>query len=423
MVHHEGDTLALHVSTHECAVSIIMLEEGNQTCRNGDNLLGRHVHVVNAAGIYFDELTTLTCCDAGLHKVTRSIIIVNGVVRLCDEKVLFLVGREIFHIVGYNSLAAGDLALLILLLNVLHTAEGSLDKAVIVNTSIGTQGVNQTNIGTFGGLNGADTTVVGVVNVTNLETSAIAVKTTRPQCRKTTLVRKFCQGVNLIHELGKLATTEEVTYHGTESLRIDELARCDVIASCIAKCHALFNKTLCAGKTNAALVGNQFTNGTHAAVTKVVNIINLTFAILEAQKVLHRREEVNRLDEAAIFCNVETELLVELVTTDACQVILLLFLKETVKGSCCLLVGGGITWAELAEDFAQSGLAVRGKVLLEGLDKGFFFALVNDLNLLDTELYHLVDGSQAEGIVSLGNNGALFSIVAMLYVFKGYKVL
>ena len=40
----QGHGLSLHVGTHEGAVCVIVFEEGNEGCRNGDHLAGSHVH-------------------------------------------------------------------------------------------------------------------------------------------------------------------------------------------------------------------------------------------------------------------------------------------------------------------------------------------------------------------------------------------
>ena len=72
-----------------------------------------------------------------------------------------------------------------------------------------TQRRNQTNVGTFRSLNGTQTAIVGVVNVTNLKTGTFAAQTTRTKSTQTTLVSDFSQGVNLIQELRQLVGSKE----------------------------------------------------------------------------------------------------------------------------------------------------------------------------------------------------------------------
>ena len=50
---------------------------------------------------------------------------------------------------------------------------------------------------------------MGVVNVTYLKSSTVTAQTTWSQCIEPSFMSKLCKRVNLVHELGKLATTEE----------------------------------------------------------------------------------------------------------------------------------------------------------------------------------------------------------------------
>jgi len=55
--------LALHVRAHERAIRIVVLEERDQAGRHGDELLERHVHVVDAVGFDFEEVALVTHGD------------------------------------------------------------------------------------------------------------------------------------------------------------------------------------------------------------------------------------------------------------------------------------------------------------------------------------------------------------------------
>src|SRR5688500_8446334 len=92
--------------------------------------------------------------------------------------------------------------------------------------------------------------------------------------------------VDLIHELRELAATEEVAHHSGERLRIDQLLRGHGVDALIEQRHAFFHETFCASQTNAALIGEQFTNSTNTAAAQVVDIVRGTFALLEAEKIL-----------------------------------------------------------------------------------------------------------------------------------------
>jgi hypothetical protein len=60
----EGHRLALHVRTHQGAVGIVVLEERDQGGSDRDQLLGRHVHVVDLLGLDVDEIALAAAGDA-----------------------------------------------------------------------------------------------------------------------------------------------------------------------------------------------------------------------------------------------------------------------------------------------------------------------------------------------------------------------
>ena len=93
----ERHTLTLHVCTHESAISIIVLKERDHSSRDRDDLLRRNVHVVHFLSIDFQELAVLTNGDL-TDKVT---LVVEFGVGLSNDLTLFLVGGEIFDLVGY----------------------------------------------------------------------------------------------------------------------------------------------------------------------------------------------------------------------------------------------------------------------------------------------------------------------------------
>ena len=421
LVHHQRHTLALHVGTHQSTVGVIVLQEGNETGGDGDNLLGGDVHVLHLAGVNLDELALGAGRDAALHEVPRAVVAVQLVVGLGDHVVLLLVRRQVIHLIGHDDLGVNHLALLVLLLHVLDAAERCLDEAVLINAGIGAQRVDQTDVRTFRGLNRADTAVVRGMHVSHLEAGAVAVQTARAEGREAALVRQLSQRVDLVHELGKLAATEEVAHDGTERLRVDELAGRQVLFGRVAQGHTLLHQTLRAGKAHAALVGNQLTHGTHAAAAQVVDVVHLALSVLQLEHVFDGRQEVNGLDETHVLRHVQTELLVDLVATDAGQVVLLLLLEQAVQSRGSLLHGGRITGAELAENLLESGLTVVSQVLLEGLDEGLLLALVNDLDFLDAQILHATQSGTADGLVGLGNH--VHAGVTVLHILKGNKVL
>ncbi len=156
-------SLTLHVCTHECTVSIIVFEEWNNPCGYRDQLLGRNVHIFHGSWVNLDKFTTFTCSYFFRKEVSFAI---NRVVRLSDEKVFLLVSGNILDLVAYFSF--------------FNTPIRCLNEPKLVNTCVGAEGVDQTNVWTLGSLNRADTSVVRCVNVSNFETGTVAVQTTRP---------------------------------------------------------------------------------------------------------------------------------------------------------------------------------------------------------------------------------------------------
>ena len=55
--------LALHVRAHERAVRVVVLEERDQARGDGNELLRRHVHVVDLGGLDFEEVAPVADGD------------------------------------------------------------------------------------------------------------------------------------------------------------------------------------------------------------------------------------------------------------------------------------------------------------------------------------------------------------------------
>jgi hypothetical protein len=241
-------SLALHVRTHQRAVGVVVFEERNQTGSHGNELLRRNVHVIDALRLDIDEVAFGTAHHAVLRVVA---FVVDGRVGLGDDEVFFTIGGEIIEMAGDTTL--------------LHLAVRSFDEAEIVDARERRERGDQTDVRTFGRFNGANAAVVRRVNVADFEAGAIARETARPEGRETALVREFGQRIDLVHELRKLAASEEVAHDGGQCFRIDQLLRSHLVHALIEKRHALFDEAFGAGQADAALVGEQFADGADAA--------------------------------------------------------------------------------------------------------------------------------------------------------------
>ena len=183
----ERHTLALHVRAHECAVRVVVLEEGDEPCCDGDELLRRDVHVVHLLRLDFDEVATVTDADLLFEQLAA---VAHLGIRLRNDEVLLLVAREEVNLVGH--LAVRDLAV------------WGLDEAEIIDARIGAHRGDEADVRTFRCLDGADAAVVRRMNVTDFEACAVARETSWPEGGKAALVREFAQRVRLIHELREL---------------------------------------------------------------------------------------------------------------------------------------------------------------------------------------------------------------------------
>ena len=225
-----------------------MLEEGNETSCDRNELFRGNIHVINPAWINFDELPTLTRSNALVKEAT---LLVNRIVSLSNEISLFLVSSKIFNRIGHLAL--------------FHNSIRSLDESELVNTCVGAHRVNESNVRAFRSLNRTNPTIVRSVNISDLKTSTITIESTRSKCRKTALVSKLGEWVGLVHELRKLRPTEEVANNRTECLRVNKLLWRHPLNIDIKESHTLFNQTFGAGETNTTLIGKKFANSTDSS--------------------------------------------------------------------------------------------------------------------------------------------------------------
>ena len=84
--------LAHHVRSHECTVSIIVLQERNQRGGDRGNLLRRHVHQVHIRRRNHREVSILTA----LHHLTdKGTVIVQRGITLTDHVLCLFLGSQI----------------------------------------------------------------------------------------------------------------------------------------------------------------------------------------------------------------------------------------------------------------------------------------------------------------------------------------
>ena len=164
-----------------------MLQEGNKSGGNRDNLLGRYVHILHVLGRTCGIVTLVTAGN-----------MLNG-----KGSILLKVGRNLSNII-FILIHSRQIINLVSCLSIYNLPVRSFQESVLVNTSIDCKRNNQTNVWSFRSFDRTHATVVSVVNVTNLNTCTVTRKSTRSQGVQTALVGQLSQGINLIHELRKL---------------------------------------------------------------------------------------------------------------------------------------------------------------------------------------------------------------------------
>ena len=121
-------------------------------------------------------------------------------------------------------------------------------------------------------------------------------------------MRYFREWVGLVHELRELRRSEELFYDSRYRLRVDEVVRHQGFD--FLKTHTLTDGPLHAHQADTELVFEKFTNGSNPTVSEVVDIIYLTFAILQLEKVANDLHDVPLRKNGIVRIIIEGELVV-----------------------------------------------------------------------------------------------------------------
>ncbi len=258
--------LALHVRAHEGAVGIVVFKERNERRRDGNELLGADVHVVDALAGELGNDFFMAAADA---LVDETPLFVQRFVRLRDDVAVLFVRREVIDVVGY------DARLLV------YLTIGRHDEAELVDLGEGRKRGDKTDVLTFGGLDRAHAPVVRVVNVADFKGRAVAVQAAGTERGEFSLMREFRDGVGLIHELRELRRTEEFADDRRNRAHVDEPGRRNFHG--ILRRHALLDKALQPRHTDAELILKEFSHRAHAAVAEVVDLVDGADAVFQIE--------------------------------------------------------------------------------------------------------------------------------------------
>ncbi len=84
------------------------------------------------------------------------------------------------------------------------------EEAVLIGSRVGSEVVYKADVRAFRSLYRAETAIVAVVNVSDIEACALSGKAAGAEGGHTALVGKLCQRVGLIHELAQRRGAEEL---------------------------------------------------------------------------------------------------------------------------------------------------------------------------------------------------------------------
>ena len=164
------------------------------------------------------------------------------------------------------------------------------EEAHVAHLGVDTEGGDQTDIGTLRGLDRAEATIVGVVDVSHLKTCAVTTDTARAKSRETTFVSDLCQRIGLVHKLGQRVGPKEGIDHAADRLRIDQIDRGEDLI--VPHIHTLADRTGYASEADAKLLIELLADGADAAVAQVVDIIDVGTTILQLHKIVNDGDDI-----------------------------------------------------------------------------------------------------------------------------------
>src|ERR1041385_917879 len=238
-------------------------------------------------------------------------------IRLGDEEILFAIAGQIIDLIG-------DAAFL-------HFAIRRFDETEFVDPRERAHRADETDVRTFRRLDRANASVMRRMDVTHFESRAIAREPARPEGREPALVRQLRERVRLVHELRELRAAEEIADHGAEGFRIDQFLWRHAVDVDVEQRHALFHETLRARETDAALISEQLAHSADATAAEMIDVIQRAFTATQIDQVLVCANETLVRDDPLAEIHVDPEFLVDLVTTNATEIVFLRIEKEPLQ--------------------------------------------------------------------------------------------
>ena len=198
---------------------------------------------------------------------------------------------------------------------------------------------------------------MGGVHVTHLETGPLTGETARPQCAQTSFVRRFRQGVGLVHELAQLTGTEKFLHHRSYRFRVDQV----VGHQCIdfLKAHPLLDGAFHSYQPDAIVVLKKLSHRPHPAIAQVIDIIHNALSIPQRHKRFCSQKNIFFPKRSHMDGRIDAQTEIDFESSDTRQVIVIGFEKQVIEKILC--------------DFRCRGIS-RPKPSID-LDKRFFFGI------------------------------------------------
>ncbi len=296
-----------------------MLEERDEGRGQGDELLRRDVDVVDLLPGDVLEVAPLAGAD---ELAQEAAALVDDGVGLGDIVLFLLPGGQIVAVgLDRRQLAGlllleplGGLVHLVLLDDVadlviaapgvedldevddaavLDLAVGRLDEAVLVDPGEAAERGDQADVRAFRRLDRADPSVMGGLDVADLEAGPLAAKAAGAEGREAPLVGDLGQRVDLVHELGELRAAEELLEGGDDRLGVDEVLGHGG-RQVGGDGHLLLDRPLHPGQADPEGVLDELADGPDPAVAEVVDVVDHALAEAQVEQVLEDLDVVPR---------------------------------------------------------------------------------------------------------------------------------
>ena len=259
-----------------------------------------------------------------------------------------------------------------------HFTVGGNQESVFVHPAINGKTGNQTDVRSFRSFNRADTTIVRDVNVTDFKASTFSIQSTRSECGKPTFVRQLSKRVCLVNNLRQFAPAKEVFNGGTNRLLIDQSSWLKILG--VFQVHTLLNSTSQLQKAFSQFFGSKFVNRSKTTITKVVNVVPLTFTTTQVEDVLNGVHIVKNVKSHLVVRYILVEFPIDSETTNTTKTIPVGVVELLTEKIACLLKLRRITRTKSLINPQKSVLVVGCCVFLNRTKDQFILHILKDLD-------------------------------------------